>query len=76
MSKELLENWLEYGLIKMSPQAERGYVWTRKAKKLVPTPVRTILASMANVMRHRCRYEIKRVAQYGFDKKGFYHEKT
>ena len=74
--EELLNNWFEHGLIVWSTKSECGCEWTRKAKKLVPGPVRVILASMANVMRHRSHYEIRRIAQYDFDEKGFYCGKS
>lgn len=73
---ELLANWFEHGLIVWSTKAKCGCEWTRKAKKLVPGPVRTILSLIANRRFRLALFEVKRISQYGFDEKGFYRGKS
>lgn len=74
MNKELLDNWLEHGLIELNITKEL-FKWTRKAKKLVPVPVRVILASISNGKKLPQHNEFK-LAVHHFDKKGFYRGKT
>ena len=69
---ELLDNWLEHGLITLNVTKEI-YAWTRKAKKLIPLPVRVMLSSISKGTKIKYQYQIVKLKVYGFDEKGFYN---
>lgn len=70
LNKELLQNWFEHGLMSFDGVDAK---WTRKAKKLVPVPVRTILMNIADGKPIKYQYQIRNLVINNFNEKGFYH---
>lgn len=70
---QLISNWIDNGFVVWHKDE---YIWTRKAKKLIPIPVRNMLVSISNGKKMKYHFQTVKLKIHGFDEKGFYREKS